>query len=91
MRGHREHLDASVAPISTPLAMPRSYSGEQPKKLTLGASASFVNLVMTTFSTPSQDALFASGFPVYYLACWSMTLRLSHIHPWSLLAYIVFA
>jgi len=43
---------------------------------------------MTTFSTPSYDAPFAPGSPVYYPARWLMTLRLSDIHPWSLLAYV---
>jgi len=46
------------------------------------------NLIMTTFSSPSNDPLFAPDLPVYYPARWLMTLRLSDIHPWSPLAYI---
>ena len=39
---------------------------------------------------PSYDAPFAPGFLIYHPARWLMTLRLSDIHHWSLLAYIVF-
>ena len=73
---------------TTPTQLNERAEGKQPNTTAL---VPFINLSMTTFSTPSYDALFAPGSPVYYPARWLMTLRLSDIHPWSLLAYIVFA
>ena len=40
-----------------------------------------MNLGMTTFSTPSYEAPFAPGSPVYYPARWLKTLCLLDIHP----------